>query len=463
MIGEKQERDIMASVFGDMRLDKRLDQLTEALSAIPVANLPQALCKASSLKAGYRFMSNERVTHSGIIEIERQQTLQRIAADGGTILLAVQDTTSFNFAKRAGLEGAGVLEDNRTPGFFAHSTLAVSDRGVPLGILAQQVWSRPQNLERDKEAHKHKPITEKESFKWLQGLRAVPDIAQHRIVTVCDREADIYELFQDAKDHQRDFIVRVAKNRRLEDFTALYDHLAEVAVAETYTVTVQKQQNQAERVAQVALRYTTVTLLPPKNRPKSAQSFPLEPLTVQLVEVREVEGTESVENPLHWVLMTTLAVDSAEDAHQIVRFYTYRWLVERFHYVLKSGGCDFEDSQLRTVEALHRLLGLCSRVAWRLLWLTYQARQTPEAPCTVALSDAEWQALTAFTHRSKTPADAPPTLREAVRSIAKLGGFIGRKSDGEPGVKTLWRGWQRLQDIVATWMIFHSPKDVGND
>jgi hypothetical protein len=454
---------MMISVFGDMRLDKRLNQLTEALNDVPVVNLPQALCNASSLKAGYRFMNNERVTHQGIIEIERQQTLQRIEADRGSILLAVQDTTAFNFAKRAALEGVGVLEDNRTPGFFAHTTLAVSDQGVPLGVLAQQVWSRPQNLERDKEAHKHKPITEKESFKWLQGLRAVPESPHHRIVTVCDREADIYELFQDAKDHQRDFIVRVVRNRRLEDLTALYDHLADVTVADTYTITVQKQQNQAERVAQVALRYTTVTLLPPKNRPGAAQAFPLEPLTVQLVEVREVGVTETVKNPLHWVLMTTLVVDSADDAHRIVRFYTYRWLVERFHYVLKSGGCNFEESQLRTVEALHRLLGLCSRVAWRLLWLTYQARETPDADCTVALSTVEWQALMAFTSRSPTPPAAPPTLREAVRTIAKLGGFIGRTSDGEPGVKVLWRGWQRLQDIVATWMIFQPSEVVGND
>lgn len=452
----------MKSVFGDMRLDKRLVQLTEELSAVPMAKLPQALPGISSLKAGYRFMNNEQVTHEGIIETERQQTWQRVAADDGQFLFAVQDTTAFNFSKRPALKGLGVLEDNRTPGFFAHTTLAVSDKGVPLGILEQQVWSRPANLNRDKEAHKQRPITEKESYKWIKGLPEISQTIRQRVVTVCDREADIYELFQESQNQQRDFIVRVARNRRLEDVTRLYEHLDKVQVSDTYEVTVQRQQNQAERVALVELRYTTVTLLPPKKRTQAAISIPLEPLAVQLVEVREGNPAADVKNPLHWILMTTLPVETHDEAHRIVRFYTYRWLVERFHYVLKSGGCDFEQSQLRTVEALHRLLGLCSRVAWRLLWLTYEARQSPDAPCTLVLSDAEWQALTAFTNSSNQPARQPPSLRQAVHTIAKLGGFIGRKSDGEPGVKTLWRGWQRLQDIVATWLIFNPPTDVGN-
>ncbi len=452
----------MKSRFGDMRLDKRLEQLTEELSAIPMAKLAQALPGISSLKAGYRFMNNEQVTHAGIIEIERQQTWQRIAADDGQFLLAVQDTTSFNFAKRSALSGLGVLEDNRTPGFFAHTTLTVSDKGVPLGILDQQVWSRPANLNRDKEAHKQRPITEKESYKWIKGLPEKPEVIQQRVVTVCDREADLYELFQESQNRQLDFIVRVVRNRRLEDLTLLYEHLDDVQVSDTYEVTVPRQQNQAERVASVELRYTTVTLLPPKNRTQAATSLPLDPLLVQIVEVREVDPVGDVSKPLHWVLMTTLPVKTHDEAHRIVRFYTYRWLVERFHYVLKSGGCDFEQSQLRTIEALHRLLGLCSRVAWRLLWLTYEARQAPDVPCSLVLSDAEWQALTAFTNSSKQPASQPPSLREAVHTIAKLGGFIGRKADGEPGVKTLWRGWQRLQDIVATWLIFNPPIDVGN-
>lgn len=448
------------SAFGDMRLDKRLAQLTEQMSSMSAANLSQILTDWASLKAGYRFVNNERVSHRGIIETEQQATVQRIEADTNAILLAVQDTTTFNFAGRAALAGLGVLEDNQTPGFFAHSTLAVSEQGVPLGLLGQQVWSRPQNLERDKEAHKQKPITEKESFKWLQSVHQLPDLSK-RVVTVCDREADVYELFQEAADQGVDYVVRASRNRRLEDAPLLRDHLGQISAADTYTLTVQRQVNQSEREARVELRYTTVTLLPPK-RPKSAAVMTLHPITVQVVEVKEGDPPADVKEAIHWILLTTLPVHNLDDAYRIVRYYTYRWLVERFHFVLKSGGCDFEASQLRTVEALHRLLGLCSRVAWRLLWMTYQARQTPDEPCTTALTDTEWQALTAFTNRSRQPNANPPTLRQAVRAIAKLGGFIGRKSDGEPGVKTLWRGWQRLQDIVATWELFHPPPDVGN-
>lgn len=446
----------MDSQFGDLRLDKRLDQLTEELSAIPASNLPQALTNWASLKGGYRFVNNENVTHEGIIELERQATAQRIEADSGELVLAVQDTTAFNFAKRAAMEGLGVLDDNRTPGFFAHSTLAVSEQGVPLGILGQQVWSRPPNHNRVRNAHQTKPITEKESFKWLASLHHLPTLAK-RIVTVGDREADVYELFQESHNREVDFVVRAARNRRLEDAPLLRNQLGEISPAVQYTLTVQRQRNQAERQATVELRYTTVTLLPPKNRFKRIEVIPLEPLTVQVVEVREIDPPADVNGPVHWILLTSLPVAQLDDAYRIVCFYTYRWLVERFHYVLKSGGCQFENSQLRTVEALHRLLGICSRVAWRLLWLTYQARQTPDAPCTVALSETEWQALTAFVTQSRTPASAPPSLNQAVRAIAQLGGFIGRKSDGNPGVKTLWRGWQRLQDIVATWTLFHPP------
>lgn len=411
-------------------------------------------------KGGYRFLNNKKITHAGIISIARETTQQRIAAVEEPAILAVQDTTEFNFAGRPALSGLGVLSDNQTPGFMAHTTLAVGVDGVPLGVLDQQVWFRPVATAKVANPHQTLPITEKERFKWVQGLNgALP--ASKAVITVCDREGDVYELFQYAHDVEQHFIVRATRDRCLENAPTVKKHLAQIPVSQTYTIPVRRQDNRPAREARVELRMTSVTIKPPKNRTKSQQVIPLEPLTVQVVEVVEVNPPSNVTQPIHWILLTTLAVNHLEDAQRIVRYYGYRWLIERFHYVLKSGSCHFEDSQLRSVEALHRLLGVCSQVAWRLLWLTYQARLTPDADCTIALSTVEWQALMAFATKSATPPEHPPSLREAVRAIAKLGGFIGRKSDGEPGVKVLWRGWLRLQDIVETWTLIHSAPRCG--
>jgi hypothetical protein len=195
------------------------------------------------------------------------------------------------------------------------------------------------------------------------------------------------------------------------------------------------------------------------RRPRRADSEQ-EHLAVYVVDVHEV-APPAGEKAIHWVLLTTFPVETVAQAQRIVQWYSYRWLIERLHYVLKSG-CKIEASQLRTEIRLERLLALYTLVAWRRLWLTYQARVTPDAPCTVALQSAEWQALFLFTQRRQRLPDTPPSRHQAVRWIAQLGGFLGRKSDGEPGVKVIWRGWTRLQDITETFTLLRPPKDVGN-
>ena len=160
------------------------------------------------------------------------------------------------------------------------------------------------------------------------------------------------------------------------------------------------------------------------------------------------------------MLLTTLPITTFPEARQVLRWYTYRWRIERYHYVLKSG-CQVEKLQLETVDRLTRAVAVYSIVAWRLLWLTYQARQNPEAPCTVALSDSEWQALYAKVNKTATLPDDPPSLQTAVRWIAKLGGFLGRKGDGEPGVKVLWRGLRRLEDLADMWALLRPPPTCG--
>jgi len=171
---------------------------------------------------------------------------------------------------------------------------------------------------------------------------------------------------------------------------------------------------------------------------------------------------------LRWLLWTTLPVTTWDEALAVVQAYERRWLIERYHFVLKSG-CGIEQLQLETAERLERALAVCCIVAWRLLWLTYQARETPDVPCTEVFARHEWQALVCTMHGTPVPPAQPPSLREAVRMVAQLGGFLARKGDGEPGVKTIWRGLIRLNDIAATWVLArawneHQPDQslVGN-
>jgi hypothetical protein len=396
------------------------------------------------------------VSHAAIIDTQRAETLARMA--GERLVLLIQDTTSLDFSGHAGTDGLGPLGNGQGRGLFAHSTLAVSAVGVPLGLLAQQVWVRSDETTGKRASRHERPFAEKESYQWVKGLPSDPatDGGPQRVV-VCDAEAHIYEFLDVVLNQGLDFIVRAADARSFtEDDQALFDVVAQQAVQERFTLSLKRRPDRPPREAQVEVRFGQVTLKRPKRADSQRVSLTLG--VVDVIEPNPPPGEEAV----HWLLLTSLPVETVGQARQITVWYSYRWLVERFHYVLKSG-CKLEDRQLREAPRLERLLAVFSVVAWHLLWLTYQARQTPDAPCTVALQPIEWHALFAFIHRTQRLPDQPPSLHQVVRWIGQLGGFLGRKGDGEPGVKVLWRGWQRLQDITATWSItFPPPQDVGN-
>jgi hypothetical protein len=392
------------------------------------------------------------VTHQAIIREQARATLERVQGEARVLL--VQDTTTFDFSHHPGTEGLGTLENAHCWGFLAHTTLAVSAAGVPLGVLAQQVWVRH---ETSKRGRRHESaFAEKESYKWVTGVpEGLTEEAQTQWVTVCDREAHIYAFFDAMHARGMDYIVRATRERSFTpDGREVWALVADLPVQARYTLMLQRRPDRAARSAQVALRFSQVTVKRPK-RANTAQAV----LTLSVVAVIEPDPPAG-EAAVHWLLLTSLPVATVAQAQQIVTWYTYRWLVERLHFVLKSG-CRLEARQLRDAVRLERLLAVYSLVAWKLLWLTYQARQTPDAPCTVALQPHEWHALYAFIHHAPRLPPTPPTLRQVTRWIAQLGGFLGRKGDGEPGVKVLWRGWTRLQDIAATWSISH-PQDVGN-
>ncbi len=334
-----------------------------------------------------------------------------------------------------------------------HSTLALTAEGMPLGVLTQDIYSRPVDQPSKTPAEcKKQPIEEKESYKWIQAFEETLALSHGKTetLTICDREADIYEMFALAKEKEAKLLVRSSVDRLLMDESErkLRAKVQNSPLAGYLKVHIPKSTTQPKRDAVLSVRYASVTLKPPW-RPNKKK---LPAVTLNAVFIQEDNPPDDVEEPIEWLLLTNCVVDCFGDAVQIVKWYRCRWQIEVFHKVLKSG-CVIEKCRMQTDERLHPFIALKSVIAWRLHWMTYVNRHEPEMPCTVILAEHEWQALYLRIHRTPLLPAEPPTVREVVRWIGQLGGFLGRKNDGEPGITVIWRGWQRLQDIATTWYL----------
>ncbi|MCI0184496.1 IS4 family transposase [Sulfoacidibacillus ferrooxidans] len=441
--------------FGDARLTQRLVSFVAELTEHPQSSLPEALGQWSATKAAHRFFSNEKVTGKAIYDSHRGATLDNMQDQ--SMILAVQDTTIVTFTLHRKAEGLGPIGQTGLSGFFLHSCLAVSTKGVPQGILAHRLWTRSTEDKGKRELRRQRPLEDKESVRWIDVTKevrtVVPDTT--KVMMVGDRESDIFDLFLLAVNNH-DFLVRAAWDRRLHDSDDHLWHVVENApVLGQTTIKVPRRDERPEREAILTLQAATVTLRTPHHRKKEN----LAPPTVNALLVRE-QSPQDGEPPIEWMLLTTLPITTFEEALPCLTWYTYRWRIERYHYILKSG-CQIEKLQLETKDRLMRALAVYSIVASRLLRLTYQARETPEAPCTEALRESEWQALYTATHKTTVLPEQPPNMQTAVLWIAKLGGFLGRKSDGNPGLKVLWRGFRRLHDLTTMWEILHPPNIYG--
>ncbi len=446
-----------AVALGDARLHRRLVTLARDFYARPQANLPQACGTRAKTKAAYRFFAQPGVTMDALLAPHVQGTLPRVARE--PVVLAVQDTTSLDYSTQPALEGLGPLGTrvDGPVGWLLHDTLAVTPAGVPLGLLDVQVWARDPADFGKRHRREALPLDQQESAKWLRSFQAAARVQAQvpgtTVVSVGDREADLYELFVEAgRPGAPQLVVRAGRDRLLAAGPGRHRwaHLAGQPPAGVHRVVVPRRPGHRARVAELEVRFAAVTLRPPKR--KRAQP----PVALWAVQAREVAPPPGVA-PVEWLLLTTLGVASLAQATEKLDWYTQRWTIEVFHRTLKSG-CRIEDRQLGTARRVENCLAIDLVVAWRIVHLTVLGRETPAVPCTVAFDDAEWQALYGFVHRTPQGPPKPATLREAVRMVAGLGGFWGRKGDGEPGTQTLWLGLQRLADIGAAWQIFSGPR-----
>src|SRR5579859_6925467 len=447
--------------LGDARRTRRLVRLAEQRGRQPAASLPQGCDDWAGAQAAYRFFDNAMIEPEAILDAHWQATVRRMAQQA--IVLLPQDTTQLDYSTHTDTDGLGVLQSQHQRGLLLHTTLAVTPAGVPLGVIDQQVWARAPDQLGKRPDRKARPLEEKESVKWVNSLaRALALQAQLpgvQLVSIADREGDVNDFLRPVLTTGLAVLVRAAWDRAVKSpQRRLWAHLRSQPCAGQLTVSVPRRPGQPARQAQLGVRFASVTVRVPQAR----RGAGLLELSLWGVLAQEVDPPAGIK-PIEWLLLSTLPVLDFAQACERVQWYTCRWLIEIYHKVLKSG-CRIEARQLEDAKNLKRYLALDAVVGWQVLYATLVGRQLPELPCTAILEAHEWQALYCFRHQIATPPSSPPSLQQAVRWIAQLGGFLGRKSDGEPGVTTLWRGLQRLHDIAATWQLSHpASRDVGND
>jgi hypothetical protein len=448
------EEEFGSARLGHERLRKRLLTIARDFYARPQAQIPQACQSRARTKAAYRFFQHPETTMDALLEPHIEATQQRLRKE--KLVLAVQDTTSLNYSTHPATHDLGPIGSSAEGiiGLIVHDTVAFSVEGTPLGLLDVQCWARNGEQFGKKHQRRQLPIEQKESSKWLHSFRHVDQIQQQcpetTLVSVGDREADIYELFHLAleKPSSPRLLVRAEQDRLAADGQGhLWNIVQQRPRAGIQELHVPRQHQRPAREAQLEIRYAEITLKPPQGKARYGS------LTLWAVLAQEVDVPLGIE-PLEWMLLTTCRVETFNDAIEKLNWYTKRWCIEIYHRTLKSG-CKIEERQLGAAIRIEACLAIDMVVAWRVYHLTKLGREVPDVPCTVFFEDAEWIALTAFITKNPAPPAQPPSLQQAIRMVASLGGFLGRKGDGEPGTKSLWLGLQRLDDITATAKIYN--------
>ncbi len=457
----KPPRDWAEEEFGKVRLRdrrhrERLFTVARDFYAQPQANIPQACGSRAKTKAAYRFFKHKAVSMNSLLSSHYHSTMERIAREKIAVVLAVQDTTSFNYDTHADMAGLGPINTHvdGAQGILLHDTMAYTTQGTAMGLVDIQVWARDPQQFGKRVTRYQRPIEQKESFKWLKSFRAAARLQRQlgqatTVVSVGDREADVYELFLLALSdpaHPK-LLVRAEQDRRVKDTGAgLWPYMEKQAVAGQRVLHIPKRKGKAPRDCVLDIRFAQVELRAPKR--KGA----LGALRVWAVYATE-RNPPSQKDAVEWMLLTTLEVNNFEQALEKVDWYKKRWGIEEYHRTIKSG-CRIEDRQLGDRTVWEKCLAIDLVVAWRIEHIKKLARETPQAPCTAVFEEHEWQALLAYKRPDQPLPSTPPCIREITRLTAELGGFLGRKGDGEPGSTTLWRGLQRLHDIATGFLIF---------
>jgi hypothetical protein len=453
--------------LGDNRLNQRMVKLTKRFLESPESPINKACGNWNETKAAYRFFQNENIDYQDILKCHTLMTKQR--ANEEETILAIQDTTYLNFTHHPKTKGLGVLARHKGQnkktildlGLVMHSTLGVSTEGLPLGILSQQIYAR-QAFSPDKNDKKKKdinltlPIEKKESNRWLEALnRTKLSLGQSdlKIVTIADREADIYELFHLAENSESQFLIRASHNRKVNKTAIhskisgdyLWDLMNKIKTQGIIKINIPKNDKSPARLAVCDIKFDKIKVCPPKyySGNETNKKLPLYLYAIYLKERNYSSEKESID----WMLLTNITIHGFDEALEKIKWYCLRWRIEVFHKILKSG-LKVEACRLETSERLIRYLTVMSIIAWRIYWITLIARVAPASTGLIVFNDLEWKILFKKIYPHNEIPKNPPCIEKILIWIAQLGGFLARKNDGKPGIIHVWRGLNKFANIM---------------
>lgn len=445
--------------LGDRRLNDRAGKILLSLSNRPQTKIPDACKGWNETHSAYRFFSNQKVTAEQILAPHIEASLLR--ASQFKVVLAVQDSTSLNFTGLKSTSGLGNIGDSanngHAKGLINHNTYLVSDCGVPLGLMDQEIWARDVSKCKNPAVCIETPIHQKESIKWIAALqrasRLTSSLNNTCVIHVGDREADIYELFDEAKACDQKFIIRVQHNRIINkkskhsnDGEKLLERLAkEKPLAREEVEIKDRKSPDHTRAALFEFRTLSFTLTIPRIKSSKCHSVHAEKLQLTVVSATEVQQDDETD-PINWVLLTNVDVNCAEQVQYCVQCYARRWSIEVFHRILKTG-CRVESVRFNASDKIKIYAAFLGIVAWHIHWLTLYAREHSQEKADVIFTQNDQEILRKISKKPTPGRRKQLTIIDCVIYIAKLGGFLARKSDGFPGAEVLWRGLTRFADL----------------
>lgn len=443
------EEELGRAHFNDKRLNNRFIKVAADLADSPSHSIHSASLDWAASKAAYRFFDNSEVDSQKIMLPHYEAT--RLRCSNYERIIIAQDTTYIDYSKHPKTKNLGKSFKSHgkdITGICQHVGLALTEKGLPLGLTYNQLWNRKETHQTEHDRNSL-PIQLKESYRWIKCMRESKEVLDNKdIVVVSDREGDIYEAFEEAYELDIDVVIRSQHDRILEGDLKITEELSTTKVCGTHKVTIPSSGSRKEQVLNLDLRFKKIELKARPSDQVTHQNRHRDDLELYVVDASDVEAG------VNWRILTTLVIKSKEDVKEVLDIYSKRWNVELYFKSLKTG-CRIEDCRLGESSKLIKYIALMSVVAWRVFWINFVGRECPQRDCETVFVTSEWKTAWLMLNRKKIKEGkiskrempkSPPQMMEAIHWIAGLGGFLRRKGDGNPGLITFWRGWNKLQN-----------------